>query len=239
MPANYSPLQGSQPHVLWSPPLWLPSGSPNRRLERADRPAVVTPQLKLRILTTGIRNCEGRLLSNVASPLASKIFGIALKSESLQGRPADGQYSIGKWQGEEVQIDGFIRPSILAKNFKFDGAGVVGPVLLYIPGYPVDLIGGDGGTNFVCRSIHPGLWDKFIAPCIGNNSNRGIGIIGINNFKIEVQYIGARPLGNSTNRRLRDNISVYQSLCTISTFPESELTIATLNQITLWGKCSS
>ena len=118
-----------------------------------------------------------------------------------------------------MQVDGLIGPSILAKDFKFYGAGAGCPILLYIPGYPVDLVGGDGGTNFVYRSIHPGLWDKFIAPCIGNNSNRGIGIIGINNFKIKVQYIGARPLGNSTNRRLGDNISVYQPLCTIGTFP--------------------
>ena len=94
-------------------------------------------------------------------------------------RLPSGKGRVRKWRST-----GLVLICILTENFKFDLTGTGGPVPFDIPGYPVDLIGGDGHSNFGSRSIRPSLWNQFVAPTMSDDSNGGSGVVGIKYFKV-------------------------------------------------------
>ena len=90
------------------------------------------------------------------------------------------------------------------QNFKTQGACGLQPVAFNIPGYPMNRIGWNGCTDFRFRSIHPcGGKNPFAwvikLSGIGKNSNGGIGVIRIDNLKIQIDNVGSWSLGNSTD----------------------------------------
>ena len=94
----------------------------------------------------------------------------------------------------------------------------------------MNLVGGDGRIYFTPRSIHPlrvcGTTLSF--PQYAIIPNRCISIIRINNLKINIQYIGTRPLGNISDGRLRNHIPLDKPSYD-KHFQKYKLFFATLN----------
>ena len=76
------------------------------------------------------------------------------------------------------------------------------------------LVGGDGRADLALRAVYPGRGQDPLGGVVegavhgGEDADRGVGVVGIDDLEVEVDHVGARPLRNATYGGLRNDVAV-------------------------------
>ena len=112
-----------------------------------------------------------------------------------------------------MEVDGCVAASVLAEHLELQGAGLLGPVRLDVPGNAVHLVGGEGDADLALRAVHPGLRDDPFrgvgeGPVHGGQyADGGVGVVGIDDFEVEIDdgFVGL-PKGPGLGVRLNPDL---------------------------------
>ena len=172
-----------------------------------------------------------------------EVLEVGLEVGVGQGRAAYGQVAVGDGELQEVEVHGMGHaPGVAAEHLELQGARTAVPVALHVPGDAVHLVGGDGGVDLAPSAVHPGRRDDPLGGVAEVPVDRreqghgGVGVVGIDDLEVEVDDVGARPLGNAPYGGLRNDVANGRALRPVGPLPDLDLVALADDQVPLGGE---